>query len=51
MGCGTCGSSESDMPIRYRCDCGDDCACLEIGFKEEPKAEPYCCGAPMKKIE
>jgi hypothetical protein len=51
MSCGTCGCEEDNMPVQYQCTCGDDCSCLVIGFKEEPKAEPHCCGQPMKRIK
>ena len=49
--CKTCGCEASGKPVKYRCDCGDDCECSIIEFDKEPKATPYCCGMPMKRIK
>lgn len=49
--CETCGCSETGKPIKYECECGDDCACNVIEFDEEPQATPYCCGVPMKRAK
>jgi hypothetical protein len=51
MSCGTCGCEEIDKPVQYECTCGDECACLIIGFDEEPSSAPYCCGEQMKRIK
>jgi hypothetical protein len=29
----------------------EECSCGIIEFDEEPKATPYCCGHPMKRIK
>jgi hypothetical protein len=29
----------------------EECNCGVIEFEEEPKATPYCCGVPMKRIK
>lgn len=47
--CKTCGCKPTGKPIKYQCDCGDDCKCSVIEFDSEPNAIPYCCGSPMKK--
>ncbi len=49
--CEKCGCSETGKPIKYECECGDDCACTVIEFDEEPQATPYCCGVPMKRAK
>jgi hypothetical protein len=50
--CKDCGCRISDKPIQYQCQCEEDeCDCSIIEFDEEPKAIPYCCGAPMKRIK
>lgn len=49
--CDTCGCSTPEKAVQYKCECGDDCACGIIEFDEEPKAVPYCCGAPMKRVK
>jgi len=49
--CKTCGCAAGDKPVQYKCECGDECSCAVIGFDEEPKAVPYCCGAPMKRVK
>jgi len=50
--CKSCGCEGANMKIKYKCDCiENDCTCGIIGFKEEPKSTPYCCGVPMKKIK
>lgn len=51
MSCGTCGCSEADKPVQYKCTCEDDCSCSVIEFDEDPNATPYCCGQPMKRIK
>ena len=38
-------------PIQYQCDCDEECTCGIVEFDEDPKAIPYCCGVPMKKIK
>ncbi len=50
--CKSCGCKEADKPIQYECECSaEDCSCSIIEFDEEPKAAPYCCGVPMKRIK
>ena len=49
--CETCGCSVAEKPVQYKCECSDDCACQVIEFDEEPKAVPYCCGTPMKRVK
>ena len=49
--CKACGCKDSGKPVQFKCDCDDDCSCTIIEFDEEPKAVPYCCGAPMKRIK
>ena len=49
--CDTCGCSVGDKPVQYRCECSDDCSCGIIEFDKEPKAVPYCCGEPMKRVK
>ncbi len=49
--CKTCGCGISGKPVQYKCECGDDCECGMIEFDEEPKAVPYCCGTPMKRVK
>ncbi len=51
MSCGTCGCKEGDKPVQYKCTCEDDCGCSIIEFDKDPKATPYCCGQPMKRIK
>lgn len=48
--CETCGCNDSGKPVRYECDCDDDCKCGMIEFDSVPDAEPYCCGQPMKRV-
>ena len=50
--CKDCGCKISDKPVQYQCQCKEDKGdCGIIEFDEEPKATPYCCGVPMKKIK
>ena len=56
--CGTCecGDTGKDCgdtgkPVQYKCECKGECGCPIIEFDEAPKAEPYCCGVPMKRIK
>ncbi len=49
--CESCGCSLADKPVQYKCTCSEECDCLIIEFDEEPKAVPYCCGQPMKRIK
>jgi hypothetical protein len=51
--CKNCGCEASGKKIQYKCDCNEkDCACDSvIEFEKEPKAVPFCCGAPMKRIK
>jgi hypothetical protein len=50
--CKTCGCEDSGKPIKYKCQCPEEnCTCSVIEFKKDPKATPYCCGVPMKKIK
>ena len=45
-----CGCKSGGRPVRYECDCDDDCKCPRIEFDSAPDAEPYCCGRPMKRV-
>ncbi|MEM0492494.1 MAG: hypothetical protein QXS02_00830 [Candidatus Thermoplasmatota archaeon] len=51
--CNSCGCETKGMRIQYQCDCkNEDCVCGSIiEFEREPKASPYCCGVPMKRIK
>jgi len=49
--CETCGCGVAGKPIKYECECGEDCSCSIIEFDKEPKSVPYCCGIPMKKVK
>ena len=50
--CESCGCDNLGKPFQYECEClGDECSCGIIEFDEEPKATPYCCGKPMKRIK
>ena len=50
--CKSCGCKVGDKPVKYECQCEmEDCSCSIIEFDEEPKATPYCCGVPMKRIK
>lgn len=51
--CKTCGCESTGKSIKYKCDCKEaDCNCDSvIEFDKEPKATPYCCGVPMKRIK
>ena len=51
--CKNCDCESSEMKIQYECNCQDnDCTCHSvIGFEEEPKTAPYCCGAPIRRIK
>ena len=49
--CDTCGCSVSNKPVRYQCQCEDDCNCNVIEFDKDPKSVPYCCWEPMKRIK
>jgi hypothetical protein len=51
--CKNCGCEVSEKKIQYKCDCNEkDCTCDSvIEFEKEPKAVPFCCGAPMKRIK
>jgi len=49
--CKSCGCKEANKPVQYECQCEEeDCNCGIVEFDEEPKAMPYCCGVPMKRI-
>ena len=52
MMCKSCGCEDRGLKVQYVCDCKDEhCSCDSIiEFKEEPKAVPYCCGTPMKRL-
>ena len=51
--CKRCGCETTGKPVQYKCDCKEaDCACDSIvEFEQVPKAAPYCCGVPMKRIK
>ncbi len=50
--CKSCGCQDAGKKVQYKCQCSmDECSCGVIEFDEEPKATPYCCGVPMKKIK
>lgn len=50
--CKTCGCETAGKSIKYECQCPEeDCSCGVIEFDREPKATPYCCGVPMKRIK
>ena len=51
--CEQCSCESSGKQFQYVCDCKKEaCDCSQIiEFDEEPKATPYCCGMPMKKIK
>ena len=50
--CKSCGCENAGKPVQYECDCPhEDCSCGIIEFEEEPKATPYCCSVPMKRIK
>jgi hypothetical protein len=50
--CKSCGCKDAGKEIKYECTCSDEvCSCGTIEFDEEPKAIPYCCGLPMKRIK
>ena len=50
--CKSCGCETAGKKIQYKCDCPEEeCNCGIIEFDEEPKAIPYCCGVPMKRIK
>jgi len=51
--CKNCGCENSGKPVKYECDCNNNnnCCCGIIEFEDEPKANPYCCGVPMKRLE
>ena len=50
--CENCGCKIAEKPVQYECQCEEkDCSCGVIEFDEEPKAIPYCCGMPMKRIK
>lgn len=41
----------SSERIVYVCDCGDPKCEHKVEFDKEPKATPYCCGVPMKRVK
>jgi len=47
----SCGCELAGKPVVYKCQCADDCSCSVIEFDKEPKATPYCCGVPMKRVK
>jgi len=49
--CGSKKKEEEPKRIVYKCDCGDPDCSHQIEFDEEPKATPYCCGVPMKRVK
>lgn len=50
--CKSCGCKLAEMSVQYQCQCEEDeCDCSIIEFEEKPKATPYCCGLPMKRIK
>ena len=49
--CNNCGCKDAGKNIQFKCTCSEnDCNCGIIEFDEEPKATPYCCGKPMKRL-
>jgi len=47
----SCGCKIAEKPVQYQCECPEeDCTCGMIEFDKEPKATPYCCGMPMKRL-
>jgi len=50
--CKSCGCKDAGKTIKYECVCTEEeCSCTTIEFDKEPKATPYCCGVPMKRIK
>jgi len=50
--CESCGCKIAEKPVQYECQCTEqECSCGIVEFDEEPKAIPYCCGLPMKRIK
>lgn len=50
--CEGCGCEVAEKPIQYECVCEEDgCNCSIIEFDEGPRAVPYCCGVPMRRIK
>ena len=49
--CGCCGHDHQSKPVRYQCDCDDDCSCSILEFDAIPDQIPHCCGKPMKRAD